>query len=55
MPARFPRLIDVSAQCIVKLEVSRMSVLTPATNTGRWNGSGGQWPPTPWFTTRSKK
>ena len=28
-PARLPRLIDVSAQCIVKLEVTRISVLTP--------------------------
>ena len=51
-PARLPRLIDVSAQCMVKLDVTRISVLTPATNTGRWNPCGGQgW----WLTTRMKK
>ena len=40
-PARLPRLIDCSDQCIVKLDVTRMEVLTNATNTGRWNGGGG--------------
>ena len=34
-PARLPRLIDWSAQCIVKLDVSRIAVFTPATKTGR--------------------
>ena len=34
-PARLPRLIDWSAQCIVKLDVTRMTVFTPATKTGR--------------------
>ena len=34
-PARLPRLIDCSAQCIVKLDVTRIAVLTPATNTGQ--------------------
>ena len=38
---RLPRLIDWSAQCIVKLEVTRMAVFTPATKTGRWKGSSG--------------
>ena len=41
-PARLPRLIDCSAQCIVKLDVTRIAVLTPATKTGRWNGGSGQ-------------
>ena len=36
-PARLPRLIDVVAQCIVKLEVTRMKVLTSARNHGRSN------------------
>ena len=54
-PARFPFLIDESAQCIVKLDVTRISVLTPATNTGRWKPGGGHCPPNAWFTTRSKK
>ena len=30
-PARLPRLIEVSAQCIVKLDVTRIAVLIPAT------------------------
>jgi hypothetical protein len=34
-------LIAWSAQCIVKLDVSRIAVFTPATKTGRWNGGGG--------------
>ena len=41
-PARLPRLIDCSAQCIVKLDVTRIAVLTPATKTGKWNGASGQ-------------
>ncbi len=55
MPARLPFLIEVSAQCIVALDVTRISVLIPATKTGRWNPSGGQWPPNGLLTTRSKK
>ncbi len=51
-PARLPRLIDVSAQCIVKLDVTRMQVLTPATNTGRCSPGGGHGY---LFTTRTKK
>src|SRR5262245_62315564 len=51
-PARLPRLIDVSAQCIVKLDVTRMAVLTPATKTGRCSPGGGQGYS---FTTRMKK
>ncbi len=39
-----PFLIDVSAQCIVKLDVTRISVLMPATNAGRWKPAGGQTP-----------
>ena len=35
-PLRLPFLIDVSAQCIVKLELTRISVLMPATKAGRW-------------------
>ncbi len=34
-PARSPRLAERVAQCIVKLEVTRMHVLTRATNHGR--------------------
>ena len=34
-PARWPRLMDCSAQCIVKLDVTRITVLTPAMKTGR--------------------
>ena len=51
-PARLPRLIDWSAQCIVKLEVTRIAVFTPATKTGSWNGGGGHGEP---LTTRTKK
>ena len=47
-----PRLIDCSAQCIVKLEVTRIAVLTPATNTGSSKGGCGHGSP---FTTRTKK
>ena len=52
---RLPRLIDWSAQCIVKLEVTRIAVFTPATKTGKWYGSGGQCSGAPGFTTRTKK
>src|SRR5262249_21263912 len=52
---RSPRLIDCSAQCIVKLEVTRMQVLTPATNTGNSYGGGGQVLGALGFTTRTKK
>src|SRR5664279_3053688 len=51
-PQTFPRLIDLSAQCIVKLEVTRMEVFTSATNFGRWNGGVGHGVP---CTTRTKK
>ncbi len=52
IPARLPRLIAVSAQWIVKLDVTRMSVLTPATNFGSSNCAGGHG----WFPdTRTKK
>ena len=51
-PARLPRLIDCVAQWIVKLDVTRMHVLTSATKTGRWNGGVGQGVP---LTTRTKK
>ena len=54
-PRRLPFFTDVSAQCIVKLDVIRIRVFTPATNFGRWNGGGGHWPFTPLLTTRSKK
>ena len=33
-PKRLPFLIDVSAQCIVTEDESRIAVLTPATATG---------------------
>jgi hypothetical protein len=36
----------------VKLDVTRIAVFTPATNTGRWKPSGGHSTP---FTTRTKK
>ena len=54
-PARWPRLIDCSAQCIVKLEVTRIAVLTPATNTGKWYGSGGHSAGALGLTTLTKK
>ena len=52
-PQRLPRLIDVSAQWKVKLDVTRIAVLTPATYTGRWYGSGGHSGAL--LTTRTKK
>ena len=51
-PQSFPRFTDVSAQCIVKLDVTRMQVLMNATKTGRWNGGVGHGVP---LTTRTKK
>jgi hypothetical protein len=51
-PQVLPRLIDWSAQCIVKLDVTRMHVFRKATNTGRWNGGVGHGVP---CTTRTKK
>ena len=51
-PARLPRLIDVSAQCIVKLDVTRIAVLIPATKTGRCRPGVGHGS---WLTTRMKK
>ena len=27
----------------MKLDVTRIAVLIPATNTGRWNAGGGHW------------
>jgi hypothetical protein len=48
-------LIDCSAQCIVKLDVTRIAVFTPATKTGKWYGSGGQWSGALGLTTRTKK
>src|SRR3989337_3594024 len=44
-PARWPRLIDCNAQCIVKLEVTRIAVLTPATKTGNSYCPAVQTPP----------
>ena len=41
-PRRLLRLIDCRAQCIVKLDVTRIAVLTPATNFGNSYGGGGQ-------------
>jgi hypothetical protein len=52
---RLPRLMDWSAQCIVKLEVTRMAVLTPATKTGNSKGSGGHVSGALGLTTRTKK
>ena len=51
-PARLPRLIDCRDQCIVKLDVTRIAVLIPATKIGRWNCGGGHAMP---LTTRTKK
>jgi hypothetical protein len=39
----------------VKLEVTRITVLTPATKIGKWNGAGGQWDGAAGLTTRTKK
>src|SRR5262249_61926302 len=44
--------MDCSAQCIVKLELTRMIVLIPATKTGRWSPGVGHGGP---FATRTKK
>jgi hypothetical protein len=44
-----------SAQCIVKLEVTRIAVFTPATKTGKWYCSGGHVSGALGFTTRTKK
>ena len=56
IPARLPFLIELSAQCIEKLDVTRSRVLTPATNAGSWYGAGGQCPPqNALLTTRMKK
>ena len=61
-PARWLRLIDCVAQCIVKLEVTRMHVLTSARNHGRsycrcvpgmYGGHGPGWLCA--LTTRQKK
>src|SRR5262245_52179085 len=41
-PFRSPRLIDCVAQWIVKLDVTRIAVLTLATKTGNSYGGGGQ-------------
>ena len=52
-PKRLPFLIDVSAQCIVTEDESRIAVLTPATATGSsWPSNGNHWSPA---TTRMKK
>ena len=59
MPARkafrSPRLIDWSAQCMVKLDVTRMHVFTPATKTGNSYGAGGHSSGALGLTTRTKK
>jgi hypothetical protein len=39
----------------VKLEVTRIAVLTPATNTGKWYGSGGHSAGALGLTTLTKK
>src|SRR3954453_19214177 len=54
-PRRLLRLTDWSAQCIVKLEVTRIAVLMPATNFGNSNGCGGQTAGASGLTTRTKK
>src|SRR6202521_4008047 len=51
-PQTFPRLIDWSDQCTVKLDVTRMHVLMNATYTGRWYGGVGHGTP---VATRTKK
>src|SRR4051795_8740940 len=40
-PQTLPRFTDVSAQCIVNDDVTRMHVLMNATYTGRWYGGVG--------------
>ena len=56
MPARKPKrlsfLIDVSAQCSVTDDDSRIAVLTPATSLGSSVPAAGHSSP---FTTRMKK
>src|SRR5260370_3334890 len=44
-PQTFPRLIDWSDQCTVKLDETRMHVLMNATYTGRWDGGVGHGAP----------
>src|SRR3954453_12505945 len=51
-PQTLPRFTDVSAQCIVKDDVTRMHVLTNATYTGSEYGGVGHGTS---FTTRMKK
>jgi hypothetical protein len=51
--ARFSLRAPSSAQCIVKLDESRIAVLTPAMATGRSTPSIGNHPAS--FTTRMKK
>ena len=51
-PRRLPCLIDVSAQCIVTEDESRIAVFTPATATGSSVPGAGQLSP---CTTRMKK
>jgi hypothetical protein len=53
IPRRLPLRIDSSAQCMVKLDETRIAVLTPATATGSSNPSGGHGPSLE--TTRRKK
>src|SRR6266536_1280022 len=53
IPRRLPRRIDSSAQWTVKLDETRIAVLTPATPTGRLRPAGGQGPEL--ATTRTKK
>jgi hypothetical protein len=52
-PRRLPARIDSRAQCIVKLELTRIAVFTPATATGSSNSGGGHGPSL--TTTRRKK
>ena len=54
-PRRLLRLIDCRAQCIVKLDVTRIAVLTPATNFGNSYGGGGHVDGASGLTTRTKK
>ncbi len=54
-PFRSPRLIDCVAQWIVKLDVTRIAVLTLATKTGNSYGGGGQVDGASGLTTRTKK
>ncbi len=49
------RLIDCSAQCMVKLDVTSTAVLMPATNFGNSYGSGGHVSGAVGLTTRTKK